>query len=82
VALLAVVSLGFVAADAGQASSPQQAPSLRSVVVQPGQSLWGFARVSLPGMDPREAVLRIRDLNGLSGSVIHPGQVLKVPAPR
>ena len=82
VALLSLVLLGFVAAGAVQAGSPEQAPRLREVVVQPGQSLWGFARSSLPGMDPREAVLRIREINGLGGSVIHPGQVLRVPATR
>jgi hypothetical protein len=35
---------------------------------------------AMPGVDPREAIAQIRALNGLSGSVVHPGQPLLVPA--
>ena len=50
-------------------------------MVQPGQSLWGYAAKSMPGVDSREALIRIRELNGLSASAtIVPGQVLLVPA--
>lgn len=83
--LAIVLILGMALGTAGRVSagSTEQAPVLESVVVQPGQSLWGFAAQALPGLDTREAVLRIRELNaleGASGNVIHPGQVLLVPA--
>jgi hypothetical protein len=83
--LALVLILGMALGTAGRvaAGSPAQAPALEAVVVQPGQSLWGFAAQALPGIDTREAVLRIRELNALEGAranVIHPGQVLLVPA--
>ena len=84
--LVAVVLLTLIVAAVGLAnavvaSSTSQAPALERVVVQPGQSLWGYAAKSMPGVDSREALIRIRELNGLSASAtIVPGQVLLVPA--
>jgi len=79
-ALLMILALGMGTAGRVAAGSTAQAPALESVVVQPGQSLWRFAATSMPGTDTREAVVRIRELNGLAGSVIRPGQVLLIPA--
>jgi len=79
-AVVVVVLCAFGLAGRVAAGSPDQAPALTRVVVQPGESLWGFAQKAMPGTDPREAVLRIRELNALSTSVIQPGQVLVVPA--
>jgi LysM repeat protein len=49
-------------------------------VVQPGDTLWSVASKAMPGLDPREAVDHLRDLNGLDTAVVVPGQALKVPA--
>ena len=54
-------------------------PTLR-VTVEEGDSLWVIARSAAPQADPREMVLEIRELNGLTSNTIQPGQVLLVPA--
>ena len=50
----------------------------RRYVVQPGDTLWAIATARYEG-DPREAVWRIRDRNGLDSALLHPGQVLAMP---
>ena len=70
------VSLGAMSS----ASEGSDGPTTRSVVVQSGQTLWSLASAALPGMDPREAVSRVADLNGLGTSArIVPGQPLLLP---
>ncbi|MQY08378.1 LysM peptidoglycan-binding domain-containing protein [Actinomadura macrotermitis] len=54
-------------------------PKVYSVVVEPGETLWEIAVRADPHADPRVTVRRITDLNGLSGSIIQPGQRLRVP---
>ena len=46
--------------------------------VQPGDTLWSIASRTTSG-DPREGVWELRERNGLSGSVIVPGQRLVLP---
>jgi hypothetical protein len=79
VSLVAVVvlSLGHSIAFGGADHSGGAATS--SVVVQPGQNLWQIAQSVAPQADPRETVIRIRELNGMSGSSVQPGQQLIVP---
>ncbi|MEX0795597.1 MAG: LysM peptidoglycan-binding domain-containing protein [Acidimicrobiia bacterium] len=49
-------------------------------VVSAGETLWGIAsQNSTAGIDPRNAVAVIQELNGLDSGMIHPGQVLLVP---
>ncbi|MBW8487630.1 LysM peptidoglycan-binding domain-containing protein [Actinomadura parmotrematis] len=55
-------------------------PRVVSVVVGPGDTLWDIALRTDPHADPRRTVRRISDLNGLSGSIVQPGQRLRVPA--
>jgi len=50
------------------------------VTVHEGDSLWAIAQRTAPGRDPRAVVDEIRELNGLSSSLIQPGQSLTVPA--
>ena len=50
------------------------------VTVEQGDSLWAIARRIAPRTDPREAVVAIRELNGLASNLIQPGQVLLVPS--
>ena len=56
------------------------APTTKTVVVQPGQSLWRLAQLAVPGADPRETVYKIKQLNHFSGSDLVPGQAVVVPA--
>jgi hypothetical protein len=51
----------------------------RTVVVSPGQTLWGIARESAPGVDPRITVARIMKFNALSSAVVQPGQEIAIP---
>jgi len=51
--------------------------------VRAGDSLWSIAEgVAADDADPRAVVAAIRDLNDLPGSLIHPGDVLQIPADR
>jgi nucleoid-associated protein YgaU len=50
-----------------------------SVVVQPGDTLWSIASSVAGDGDVRLVVDRIRSVNGLHGSDIAPGEVLRLP---
>jgi len=52
---------------------------VQSVVVQPGDTLWSIAGAVSGDGDVRDVVDRIQELNGLSGTVLIPGQVLELP---
>jgi len=52
---------------------------VQSVVVQPGDTLWSIAAGVSGDGDVREVVDRIQEVNGLSGTVLIPGQVLELP---
>lgn len=47
-------------------------------VVQAGDTLWAIA-ASHYGGDPRQGVWRLRERNGLGGTLLRPGQRLVVP---
>jgi hypothetical protein len=53
--------------------------SLRSVVVQPGESLWAIAEQADPAGDPRSVMQEIIDINALRGTSVQPGQHLWLP---
>ncbi|WP_067897669.1 LysM peptidoglycan-binding domain-containing protein [Actinomadura chibensis] len=77
VALWGNVGQGAFAGDGGSGSSRPA----RTVVVGPGDTLWGIASAADPGADPRRVVQRIIDLNGLGGDpTVRPGQELRLPA--
>jgi nucleoid-associated protein YgaU len=78
VTLLTVAfSLGRVSSEATGAAT---APARRTIVVQPGQTLWEIARVADPQADPREVVRRIEEINDLRGAAaVRPGQQLLLP---
>lgn len=46
--------------------------------VRPGDTLWSIAAAHYRG-DPRQGVWRLRRENGLSGSELRPGQILRLP---
>ena len=71
-AVLAVTWAGFVRPS--DASGPE-----RTYVVRPADTLWSIAASHYAG-DPREGVWKLRERNGLSGTVIRPGQRLVLPS--
>lgn len=79
-ALLAVVLAFLVRQPPGLAGEAAPAAETFSyVVVQPGQTLWQIAEAAAPDVDPRVTIMRIQDLNGLSGAGVTPGQRIALP---
>ena len=73
IGLLAVVAwAAFVRPSVG--AGPE-----RVYVVRPADTLWTIAARHYAG-DPREAVWRLRERNGLDDAVIVPGQRLVLPS--
>jgi len=72
---------GTTRAEAAGSGSPASAVyhSLRSVVVQPGESLWTIATQADPAGDPRTVMQEIIDINALHGTSVQPGQRLWLP---
>jgi len=72
---------GTVTAQAAGSGAPASAVyhSLRSVVVQPGESLWAIAARADPSGDPRNVMQEIIDINALRGTSVQPGQRLWLP---
>lgn len=71
-----VVGLALLGASAGDSAVPD-----RTVVVQvaPGETLWELAERAAPNSPTEQVVDRIRQLNGMRGVTVHPGQPLIVP---
>ena len=70
---LALVLVVAVSARTSDSAGPEQ-----QYVVKRYDTLWGIATSHYAG-DPREAVWKIEQRNGLSGAPITPGQVLQLP---
>ena len=70
---VAVVLIWAVLARPSEGAGPE-----RSYVVRPADTLWTIAARHYPG-DPREAIWRIQERNGLDGTLLHPGQRLLLP---
>ena len=73
IALAALVLWGVVA-RASTGAGPE-----RTYVVRPHDTLWSIAARFYAG-DPREGIWKLERRNGLTGSVLVPGQRLRVPA--
>jgi len=73
------VALALLAAFALGAARPSvgATPETR-YVVQPGDTLWTIAVSRYEG-DPREGVWKLQEANGVAGSLLRPGQVIRVP---
>lgn len=82
--LVAAVLVAAVAWGPGvvaTAGGSQPVP-VRTVTVQPGQTVWDIAADSGLGGDPRDVVARIQDLNALADpGRLQVGQTLAVPLP-
>jgi len=71
----AAVAVGPAVVATASAGDPIE---VRTVTVQPGQTLWDIAVASASG-DPRDTVHEIEQLNHLDGAEIQIGQSLDVP---
>jgi hypothetical protein len=70
------VLVGRIGAEAELAD-----PVAGHVVVEPGQTLWDVAADTAPdGVDVRQQIAAIRDLNGLDGSHLDAWAVVLIPA--
>lgn len=67
---LTIWALGAAGSDASRGA--------HVYVVTPGDTLWSIAE-SHYGGDPRAAVWRIQDRNGLRSALLRPGQKLELP---
>jgi nucleoid-associated protein YgaU len=75
-----LVILALLLALALSLARPSQGAGAESqYVVQAGDTLWSIAATRYSG-DPREAVWRIEQRNGLAGRPLQPGTVLVLPA--
>ncbi|MEO7147453.1 MAG: LysM peptidoglycan-binding domain-containing protein [Terrimesophilobacter sp.] len=74
-AVVIAVNGGIATAGAGVTGN-----DFSYVTVEPGQSLWQLAKSIAPTADPRDVIADIAILNGLDGSVVHPGERLAIPA--
>jgi LysM domain len=82
VAAVLCMMLGFSLGDtlsftAGTVGTP---PASQSIVVQPGQTLWGIATQVAPHSDPRATVQQIIVANHLSSTGLQAGETLSVPS--
>lgn len=75
VTLTVVGGLGWM----GQAAGPGVPAETAVVRVGAGETVWDVAHRVAPQSDQRAVVERIRQLNGMVGSAIEPGQQLQVP---
>jgi hypothetical protein len=71
--------LAFGSHADGADSRSAVAPVRRTMVVQPGQTLWGIARSIEPAADPRWTVERLIEINALPGAEIEAGRTLVLP---
>lgn len=78
--LMAVAASAAQAAGSGHGRAGRQAASaVARMTVRPGDSLWSVAERAAPDADARIVVQEIIQLNSLSGTVIYPGEQLRVP---
>lgn len=80
VALVFVLGLGILASWAMAFGTVSASSGMRTLTVRPGDTLWTIAISVDPAADPRDIVRELRSLNGLTDSVLRPGQVLVLPA--
>jgi LysM domain-containing protein len=74
--VLAVASISLGLSKVALGDSPAV---VATVVVQPGDTLWGVATGRYPGDDVRVRIDEIERLNGLHSPQIEVGEVLQLP---
>jgi hypothetical protein len=84
IALVAVVALAvaglLMSRTGGTATERPEPVGQRSIVVQPGQTLWSIAKDVAPDRDIREVIYEIRRINGLDNAMVRSGQTLVLPS--
>jgi LysM repeat protein len=75
---LIAATLAALVVWAVAAHSSESAGRPQIYTVKPHDTLWSIA-VSHYGGDPRAAIYRLEDRNGLAGTVVRPGQKLVLP---
>ncbi|WP_245974001.1 LysM peptidoglycan-binding domain-containing protein [Thermomonospora umbrina] len=78
---LVVMMLGafWLGTERGARAGGEGGGAVETVVVGRGETLWEIASRLRPRDDPRRVVGEIGELNGLRGSIVQPGQRLRVP---
>jgi Tfp pilus assembly protein FimV len=79
-ALAAVLMSPLAAAAVRPGDAPADPVVTRTVVVEPGDTLWAIAQRARPDLDPRETIAWIQDANGVDAGALQAGQSLVVPA--
>lgn len=81
VPVVAAILVGSLASGGAVAGIDDGTPpvAFETVVVGASDSLWGIAESIAPTEDPRDVILEIMRLNGLSDAVVQPGQRLSLP---
>lgn len=83
VTLAVVGGLGWIGPGwVGPGASPEIPAKTAVIRVGAGETVWDVARRVAPQSDQNAVVERIRQLNGIVGSAITPGQQLRVPQGR
>jgi LysM domain len=78
--MLIGIPAGVVASGGGEPMEPVAASSGETVIVQPGDTIWGIAELRTPaGTDPRAFVDAIIALNDLDGGALQAGDELELP---
>jgi hypothetical protein len=81
-ALIAVSGLALTATLALSAPEPSDAvsvPTLRTVVVKEGDTIWDLARAYVPaGQDPVAYMAEVAAMNGVEATALQPGMVLRL----
>jgi hypothetical protein len=75
---IVLLALGLVVAALFTARPSSGAGPEECHVVRAGETLWGIAAKRYSG-DPRAAVWRIEERNGLAGEQLQPGTVIYLP---
>ena len=76
---LVVLAAGALALGLSKVALGDTPPVVSTVVVQPGDTLWGIAATRYPGDDVRVRIDEIERLNGLHSPQIGVGEVLQLP---
>jgi nucleoid-associated protein YgaU len=81
--LLVFLLAALWAARPSSGAAPEAPPGGRDdrqhlYTVRPGDTLWSIAAKRYDG-DPRKAVWRIQERNGLAGAALLPGEVIVLP---
>ena len=74
-----VLAAGALAVGLSKVALGDTPPVVATVVVQPGDTLWGIAAARYPGDDVRVRIDEIEALNGFHSSQIDVGEVLQLP---